>query len=48
MRNNPNKVIKITRKNGEEYAMFITGKNALVLLACVQCEYKGGIRQKHL
>lgn len=26
MRNNPNKVIKVIKKNGEEYIMFITGK----------------------
>lgn len=26
MRNNPNKVIKIICKNGEEYAMFVTGR----------------------
>jgi len=26
MRNNPNKVIKVIKKNSEEYIMFITGK----------------------
>lgn len=26
MRNNPNKVIKVMKKDGEEYIMFITGK----------------------
>lgn len=26
MRENPNKVIKVIKKNGEEYIMFITGK----------------------
>lgn len=26
MRDNPNKVVKVMKKNGEEYIMFITGK----------------------
>ena len=33
MRNNPNKVIKVITKKGEEYRMFLTGKHlALYLL----------------
>lgn len=37
MRNNPNKVIKVITKKGEEYRMFLTGKFlALYLLAFEQ------------
>lgn len=40
MRNNPNKVIKITSRNGEEWAMFITGKMLSFYLLVFNVSYR--------
>lgn len=41
MRNNPNKVIKVITKNGEEYRMFLTGKQLAFYLLVFEISARG-------
>lgn len=41
MRNNPNKVIKVISKKGEEYRMFLTGKQLAFYLLVFEISARG-------
>lgn len=45
MRKNPNKVIKVIKKSGEEYVIFLTGKMLAFYLLVFECSARERINR---